>query len=324
MPENSKPPVISIVIVTWNGKRYALEVLGSIYACRLQIPFEIIVVDNASTDGTPEAIRNDFPYVVLIETGANLGFAKGNNIGMAHAQGRYVCLINSDVVVPAGCIESMMTVMETNQDIGIMGPKMRCPDGQVGLSVMRFPTVWNTLCAALAVNSILPKSRLFAGFSVKSEDMTGAVDVEVVTGWFWMVSRTALQQVGGLDERFFMYGEDIDWCYRFRKAGLRVALFGGAEALHYGGGSSAEAPSRSYVEMRRANQQYFRKHYGALGAFGYTIAIAIHEIARITGYSATYCIAKGKRFEALSKVRRSLSCLRWLVTTPWAAKHVGQ
>jgi GT2 family glycosyltransferase len=309
----SGPPVLSIVIVTWNGKRYALECLESLYAHPINVPFEIIVVDNASTDGTPEAIRKRFPQVQVVENQANLGFAKANNIGMSLAGGKYVCLINSDVVVYPGCLDQMRALMEANHNIGIMGPKMLCRDGNVGLSVMRLPTVWNTLCAALALNSMFPTSSLFAGFSIRTDAISAVTDVQVVTGWFWMISRTALQQVGGLDERFFMYGEDIDWCHRFGKAGWRVVFCGEAEALHYGGASSADTPARFYVEMRRANLQYFRKHHGLTGAFGYRLAIGVHELARIAGYSFSYCFDRNRRFEASSKVRRSLSCLRWLL-----------
>ena len=313
MKDANVSPVLSIVIVTWNGKRYALECMESLHANPARVATEIIVVDNASTDGTPEALRSRFSDVRLVENQGNLGFAKANNIGVALSRGEYVALINSDVVVYPGCLDRMLALMQTSRDIGIMGPKMLRPDGSTGLSVMRLPTVWNTLCSALALNSMFPNSRLFAGFSVKSDAIRTVEDVQVVTGWFWMVSRAALKQVGSLDERFFMFGEDIDWCHRFLKAGWRVVFCGEAEALHYGGGSSADAPVRFYVEMRRANLQYFHKHRGTLGAVGYTLAIAIHELARIAGYSLSYCCDRQGRLEAGSKVRRSLSCLRWLM-----------
>ncbi len=325
MNDTSFSPVLSIVIATWNGKRYASECLESLHASPVGVPIEIIVVDNASTDGTPDMIRTRFPGVHLVENQANLGFAKANNIGVALSRGKYVSLINSDVVISPGCLDRMLALMETNQDIGIMGPRMLCSDGTVGISVRQLPTVWNTLCAALALNSILPDSTLFAGQSIKS-DATGKIkDVQVLGGWFWMVSRKALEHVGGLDERFFMYGEDIDWCHRFLKAGWRVVFCGEAQALHYGGGSSADAPERFYVEMRRANVQYFRKHHGTLGAVGYTLAIGIHELARIAGYSVSYCCNHDRRSEASSKVRRSIWCLRWLVGGgSWIVKQTAE
>jgi GT2 family glycosyltransferase len=140
--------------------------------------------------------------------------------------------------------------------------------------------------------------------------------VEVLTGWFWMVPRRALDQVGGLDERFFMYGEDLDWSYRFLKAGWRVVFFAEAEALHYGAASSGQAPNRFYLEMVRANLQYFQKHYGRLGALGFLFGTGIHELVRVAGYGFVYCFDRYKRPAAALKVGRSLSCLRWLATGP--------
>jgi GT2 family glycosyltransferase len=305
---------VSIVIVTWNGKKFALECLDSLWALNSTLQIEVVVVDNASTDGTPEAIRERYPEVELIENGANLGFAKANNIGIAASSGDYVCLVNSDVVVPPGCLEKMVDFMKVNPDIGLLGPKMLSPTGEVGQSVNRLPTVWNYLCFALGLHSLVPNSRLFGGYIMAGYAYDKTEDVEVLTGWFWMVPRKALQQVGGLDERFFMYGEDLDWSYRFLKAGWRVVFFAEAEALHYGAASSGQAPTRFYVEMVRANLQYFQKHYGRLGGIGFIVATGIHALLRVFVYSAVYCFSHYKRPAAAVKVGRSISCLRWLAS----------
>lgn len=303
-------PLLSIIVVTWNGKKYALECLESL---QTDLSTEIIVVDNGSKDGTPEAIRSQFPNVTLIENRANLGFAKANNIGMALSRGKYVCLVNSDVVIPAGCLEKMVEFMEANPKIGVLGPKMLSPDGGVGASVMRLPTVWNTLCCALGLHTIFPRSALLGGFSMDAYAYDSVDDVEMLTGWFWMIPRTALKMVGGLDEQFFMYGEDIDWCHRFRDAGWQVIFYPDAAALHYGAASSGEAPTRFYVEMRRANLQYFRKHHGRFGVLGYRFAIWLHELTRVAGYSFTYCCNRHRRPEATFKIQRSIACIRWLM-----------
>lgn len=312
MNNQAAEPIVSVIIVTWNGKKYTLECLTSLRAQGGSVPFEIIVVDNASTDGTPDAICEQFPEVLLVRNTANLGFAKANNIGIARSRGNYVCLVNSDVVVPPGCLDKMVGYLEKNPGIGLLGPKMMSPDGSIGQSVMRLPTVWNTVCSALGLHSIFPTSRVFGGFLMEGYPYGRIDDVEVLTGWFWMVPRVALQQVGGLDEQFFMYGEDIDWSYRFIKAGWRVVFYPDAEALHYGAASSAEAPTRFYIEMRRANRQYFRKHHGRLGSVGYILATCIHELVRIVGYSLVYCCDKARRSKAASKMTRSVSCLKWL------------
>ena len=189
-------PLLSIIIVTWNGKRYVLECIESLQKQLTGLcAEEVIVVDNGSRDGTPEAIREQFPNVTLIENQANLGFAKANNLGMARSRGKYVCLINSDVVVPAGCLERMLAFMEAHPEIGILGPKMLSPDGSIGASVARLPTVWNTLCCALGLNSIFPHSRLLGGFAMDGYAYDTVDSVEVLTGWFWMISRVALKTV---------------------------------------------------------------------------------------------------------------------------------
>jgi GT2 family glycosyltransferase len=317
MTASRTTPTVSIVIVTWNGKKYALECLDSLRELGGVIGIEVVVVDNASTDGTPQAIREHYPEVKLIQNEANLGFAKANNIGIAATRGDYVCLVNSDVVVPPGCLEKMVDFMKANPDIGLLGPKMLSPTGGVGQSVNRLPTVWNYLCFALGLHSLVPNSKLFGGFLMAGYGYNKTEDVEVLTGWFWMVPRRALEQVGGLDERFFMYGEDLDWCYRFLKAGWRVVFFADAEALHYGAASSGQAPNRFYVEMVRANLQYFQKHYGRLGGLGFLFATGIHELLRITVYGIVYCFDRYRRPAAELKVTRSLSCLRWLAKGPF-------
>jgi GT2 family glycosyltransferase len=312
MDPTATEPMLSVIIVTWNGKRYALECLQSLFAQPLDTSAEIIVVDNASSDGTPEAIRTLFPKVHLVENDKNLGFARANNIGLAASRGRYVCLVNSDVVIPRGCLESMLGYLQASPDIGVLGPKMLTPDGEVGFSVMRLPTVWNTFCCALGLHAIFPRSAWFGGFMMNGYPYDAVDDVEVLTGWFWMIPRVALEMVGGLDEQFFMYGEDIDWCCRFLKAGWRVVFYPGAQALHYGAASSASAPTRFYIEMRRANLQYFRKHAGRLRTSGYRLATWVHELVRVVGYSIVYCVNSCRRPEAAFKVGMSLSCIRWL------------
>jgi GT2 family glycosyltransferase len=305
-------PAVSIVIVTWNGKGYALECLSSLRNHGTSAVIETIVVDNASTDGTSEAIRQLFPTVKLIQNKSNFGFAKANNIGMILTKGKYLCLINSDVTIPPGCLAKMSAYMEQNPDVGILGPKMLSPDGAVGHSVMRLPTVWNTLCCALGLHLIFNNSRTLGGFLMSGFCYDGIEDVEVLTGWFWMVRQCALEEVGPLDEQFFMYGEDIDWCHRFRRAGWRVVFYPGAEALHLGAASSDKEPMRFYVEMRRANLQYFRKHHGWYGWFGFLVATWLHELVRIAAYAALLLFKTTDRQEASCKIERSLACLGWL------------
>ncbi|HEX4487710.1 MAG TPA: glycosyltransferase family 2 protein [Terriglobales bacterium] len=302
---------VSTVIVVWNAMKYVVECLESLENCCRESCTEVIVVDNASTDGTPELIEKRFPWVKLIRNRENLGFAKANNIGIAMATGEYLSLVNSDVKFVQDCFTPMAAYMDEHQDVAMLGPRMLDAQGNVGRSTMRFPTLWNSFCRALGLDSVFKHSRVFAGQLMSDFSHSETVDTKVLNGWFWMVRRTALDQVGLLDERFFMYGEDIDWCYRFHRAGHRIVFFAGAEAIHYGGASSSSAPVRFYVEMQRANWQYWRKHRGYLAQFGYLVFLALHHVIRAVGYSFVYLFSPSRSAESRAKIRRSIACLRW-------------
>jgi GT2 family glycosyltransferase len=303
---------MSIVIVTWNAKKYAHECLTSLLRQNVDFSVEIIVVDNASSDGTPELVRDEFPQVKLIRNDRNLGFAAANNIGLRETTGDCVCLINSDVVVPDGCLETIFQYMRRNPRIGLLGPQMIGPNGTVQRSTMRFPTVWNSFCFAVALGSVFRHSKLWGGFLMEDFAHDHVRDVEVLNGWFWVTRRQALDQVGLLDERFFIYGEDIDWSYRFHQAGWRVVFYPGASALHYGGASSSNAPIRFYIEMQRANLQYWEKHSNAFGKCGYLVSTMLHHVLRVLGYSVVYSLLRSKRDQAAYKVKRSVASIRWL------------
>jgi GT2 family glycosyltransferase len=303
--------MVSVVIVAWNAKKYLAECLQSLRE-NCQVPAEIIVVDNASSDGSPELVRTDYPECRLVETDANLGFAKGNNIGIALATGKYLFLVNSDVKFLPGCVENLLELMEANPDVALAGPQMQGADGSIRRSTMRFPTLWNSFCRAMALDSVFPRSGVFAGYLMGDFNHQQTREVEILNGWFWVVRREALDQVGGLDEDFFMYGEDMDWSYRFRKAGWRNVFCAESTAVHYGGASSAVAPARFYVEKQRANVQYWKKHHGRFAAFVYLWTVLLQELLRTVGYTVAYLSRASIREKAAAKIRRSLLCVACL------------
>jgi GT2 family glycosyltransferase len=270
---------------------------------------EVIVVDNASADGTPELIKTEFPWVRMINNSSNVGFARANNIGIKASIGKYVSLINSDVKIPSECLGSMYAFMESTPSVGMLGPQMLCPNGLIGRSYMRFPTVWRALCNALGLHRILRKSQGFGGILMTDFDNNETAEVDVLNGWFLMVRRQALQEVGMLDDQFFMYGEDIDWSYRFHKAGWKRMYFAKARAFHYGGASSDNAPIRFYIERQRANLQFWKKHRGWLGVVAFSILIYLNEMVRIVGHSARFLTRKSLRADSALKVKRSWACI---------------
>ncbi|MEO8727522.1 MAG: glycosyltransferase family 2 protein [Acidobacteriaceae bacterium] len=308
-------PLISVVIVSWNAKRYVDECLSSLYSDR-QVCFEVIVVDNGSSDGTPEMVCASYPQARLVRNSENLGFARANNIGIEISRGKYLFLINSDVNVPPGCLSRLLSYMEEHPEIGLLGPQMRGADGSVRRSCMRLPTVANAFCRTFAIDMLTKnasglRSQLMLDFSHDK-----IADVEVLNGWFWVVRRQALDQVGLLDPRFFIYAEDLDWCHRFRKAGWRLVFYPEAYAVHYGGSSSAAAPVRFYTEMYRANLQYWNKHHTPLGVAAFILLSLIHQLLRITGYSALFLLRPASRRQALYKIRRSGALLFSMVGRP--------
>lgn len=305
-------PSVSVVIVVWNAKKYVIECLESLREHCRNSCHEVIVVDNASSDGTPELVAEMFPEFVLIRNSENLGFAKANNIGLARSSGDYLCLVNSDVKFTSDCIGPMLRHMTEHPGIGILGPKMLSPDGMVWRSTMRYPTVWNQFCRALGLDVAFKGSRLFGGLLMFDFDHLTTAPVEVLNGWFVLVRRTALDRVGPLDPRFFMYGEDVDWCYRFRQAGEDVVFFAGAEAIHYGGASSANAPVHFYLEMCRANWQYWQKHNGRLSQIAFLLSVLINNSLRVAGSACAYLLVPSNRSQARFKLSRSLACLQWV------------
>jgi GT2 family glycosyltransferase len=304
---------LSIIVVSWNAKSYVQECLTSLSQQSLNVSIEIIVVDNASSDGTPEMVQQQFPHMILIRNSENLGFAKANNIGLRVAKGRYLCLINSDVNVPPECLQTIHDFMEQNPAVGVAGPRMLTTDGLVSRSYMRFPTLWNSFCNALSLDSVFKGSHLFGGVLMSDFDNKKTSEVDVLNGWFLVVRREAADLVGFLDESFFMYGEDIDWSYRFHHAGWGRVYFAGASALHYGGASSKAASTRFYIQMHRANLQYWKKHYSRVGVLGYWLTTLVHHALRTMAYSLVYLFTRGRKLEASFKMKRSAFCIAWLM-----------
>ena len=305
--------IISVIIVSWNAKLYLLDCLHSLSGnAASQHSMEIIVVDYASSDGSPEAVCQQFPDVRLIRNNDNFGFAKANNIGIGISHGEYICLINSDVVVKEGCFDNMIAYMDDHPEIGILGPRILDKHGNIQRSCMGFPTVWNTLSRALALDTLFPGSRLFGGQLMTFWAHDSIMPVDVINGCFWMVRRSALAQVGLLDERFFIYAEDVDWCKRFNETGWQVVFFPDSQAVHFGGASSANSPVRFILERYKADLQYWRKHHSLPARIAFFLSLWIHNMVRMAGEAVKYIVKPSHRKQAASNFERSLACLKWL------------
>jgi GT2 family glycosyltransferase len=312
--QNKTQFTVSVIIVSWNAQDYLMQCLSSLTSEVCRYPMEIIVVDNASSDGSPDCVASKYPDVRLIRNTENFGFAKANNIGVSVSTGKYLCFVNSDVKVLPDCITRLVEYCEEHPAVGMVGPKIIGGDGHLQRSCRGFPNVWNMFCRALALDSIFKNCKLFTGYSLYYWPQDSLREVDILTGCFWLIPRPALEQVGLLDEAFFIYGEDMDWCKRFWDKGWQVVFVPSAEAIHYGGGSSSNAPIRFYIEKQKADLQYWKKHHADLAVICYLLVSSLHMFLRIVGYSFGVLLnptEPSRRY----KVKRSLACLKWILLT---------
>jgi GT2 family glycosyltransferase len=178
---------------------------------------------------------------------------------------------------------------------------------------MGFPTVWNTLCRTLSLDTIFPKIRMFGGSLMTYWSYDTIRDVDVINGCFWMIRREAIDQVGLLDERFFIYAEDKDWCKRFWDAGWKVVYLPQAQAIHYSHASSSNSPIRFHIEMQRANLQYWRKHHSRPAQAAFLLLTGLHHTIRLSGDLILYLLRPSVRSQSAFKIKKNIVTMRWLL-----------
>lgn len=253
---------ISIIIVSYNTRELLKNCINSIYMTYPKKDLEILVVDNGSSDGSPTMVREKFGNVIFIESKENLGFAKANNIGIKKAEGEYILLLNPDTIVTKDCLEKSICYMDKHKDIGILGCKVVMPDGGLDLACRRsFPTPEVSFYRMAGLSKLFPKNRRFGQYNLTYLDENETYEVDSVVGAFMMVRREAIEQVGMLDEDYFMYGEDIDWCYRIKQSGWKVVYYHEAVIFHYKGASGGKKNPAIIREFYRAMQLFYEKHY---------------------------------------------------------------
>ncbi|MGQ9648008.1 MAG: glycosyltransferase family 2 protein [Thermodesulfobacteriota bacterium] len=250
---------LSIIIVNWNTKELLLRCLEALYQAAKRVESEIFVVDNGSTDGSAEAVRQKFPGVRLIENSVNLGFAKANNQALSISGGRYLLLLNPDTQVKEEAIPEMLSFMEAHPDTGIVGAQLLNADGSKQNSIANFPSLATELLNKSLLRWLLPEK-----FPGKETDFAAPVEVDSVIGACMMVRREAIEQVGFLDENYFLFLEETDWCYRMKKAGWAVYHIPGAEIIHHQGKSAEREKGKARVEYYRSRYHYFKKNKGRL------------------------------------------------------------
>jgi len=304
---------ISVVIVAWNAQHYVDLCLASLADAPPRRSMEVLVVDNASADGTVEMVESKYPWVKLIKSSENLGFSKGNNVAIRQCQGRYVALVNPDVIVFPGCLDTLADYLDQNPKVGNVGPRVFNPDMTQQSTCRRFPTLWNNFCTASRLESVFKGSPFFAGEHMFYFQHDRTLPVDVLVGCFSMIRRETFIEVGLLDEDLFMYGDDVDWCRRARNAGWEVVFYPEARAIHDRGKTTAPYPVRFAVAQQRSVLKYWKKHHSAFGVLGIRMIMLTHHLVRYSVASISNIVVR--KSDSRSTVRRQMSgaCLRELL-----------
>ena len=255
---------VSIVIVNWNTCNILRDCLVSVYKQTESIEFEVIVVDNASTDNSVAMVKTQFPQAILIQNDVNRGFAAANNQGIEIARGRYVLLLNPDTVVLYDAITKGVSFADAHPDAAIVGCRVLNPDRTLQSTCFMFPSILNLVLSSSYLYKLFPKIKLFGREQMTWWDRTDEREVDVVTGCFMLVKREAINQVGLMDEQFFMYGEETDWCYRFKHTGWKILFTPDAEIMHLGGQSSKQAAPEMALQLRGSILRFISKHRSRL------------------------------------------------------------
>lgn len=276
---------LSIIILCWNDLKVIADCLKSIFDETKQVPFEVIVSDNGSTDVSVEVIRERFPGVRIVENRANLGFAKGNNAGIRIARGEYVLILNPDTIIRDRALEKLVAFADRHPEAGAFGCRVLNPDGSYQNPARPLPTVQGYLLAALYLRWIGRLSRRFCSDLYPGWDGRSEREIGFQSGCCVMFRGDLLRRLGGFDEQFFYHFEESDLCTRVWKAGCSILFDPGAEIVHLGGQSVGRFPIRFALETYRSGYRYFYKHYGRVGLIRIRRVYLLRLYVRHIGYS---------------------------------------
>lgn len=248
---------LSVIIVNWNTKKLLLNCIESFYRTTKGLTFEIFVVDNGSQDGSVDSVRRTFPEIELIQNQENLGFARANNDALRKSTGRYALLSNTDVILKDGAIEALAEFMDRNPDVGIAGGQLLNGDGSKQNSFDNFPSL-----ATEVINKSLLRIFFPTRYPSKRVNYSSPIDVHSVIGACMIVRSQAIREVGLLDEDYFFFMEETDWCYRMKRRGWRVCHVPRAEIIHLQGRTANLVKDRAKIEYYRSLYLFFKKHQG--------------------------------------------------------------
>lgn len=292
---------VTVIMVCHNGRELALAALSSALNATGAACVEWIVVDCGSIDGTPEAVEAAFPEMKVIRSG-NVGFAAGNNLGLSQARGRYVLLLNPDTEILRGTLADLVGILDERPKVGAASVIQRAPDGSLLHSIRRFPSVSRQLAEALYATRVPGLSRL-SEVETSEDRYASEGPADWVVGAFLIARRIVVEDVGGLDERFFLYSEETDWCWRIRKAGWDVRHLPALEILHHGGGTSRPELA---AQLSFSKVLFAKKHFRPARAIAFRAALSVRHVLRV----AVLTSVGRRRPDSRARAKRELLGLR--------------
>lgn len=294
---------LSVIIVTWNSRRDLERCLPSLAGAAAGIQMELLVVDNASDDGSNEVASRLFPGARLILNSTNAGFAAANNQALREAGGRHVCLLNPDTVLRQRALAELVRYLDGHPDVWACGPAMENGDGTPQRTGVRFPVLWTIFVESLFLDRLFTQSRVFGRHRELYADPTQVRAVDYLQGACLMVRRDVIARAGLLDEGFFMYFEETDWCYRMKTAGGAVHYCPIGTVVHFGGGAFAHFDERRIVYYHRSLLRFFRKHYGWVRRAAVRPILLMRTVIRILLWGVLVLMRPSARRESLSSLK---------------------
>ena len=303
---------VSIIIVNFNAGDLIGNCIASIIRETTISDYEIIVVDNDSSDGSVDKIKQQFPSVQVIETGINAGFAAGNNVGFEVATGDYILVLNPDTEITGAAIDDTLAYMDNNVDLGALGCKVLGNDNKHQPSLLRFPSL-----LGIFINTFIPYNMMLTldcldRFHYDKIDLEMAQDVEVIVGCFMLVPRAVIDEVGGMDDDFFMFCEEVEWCWRISQSGKKIRYMPDNTIMHYEGGCSSQLSFRKTLLMTKGTLMFFQKTQGTMIAIMANLLMIFRELFRV-GVGMLYKIFRPEKERKTQFLKGRLMNLMYLL-----------
>ena len=307
-------PVLSVIVVSFNTRDMTLHCLRDLFADLSEIDAEVLVADNASKDGSAEAIEAAFPAVRLLRNQENVGFGAANNQAIAIARGKYLLMLNTDAFVRLGCCAALVKILEENATVGVVGARLYNEDGSQQISCYPFPTPFRAWIENLWISTLWSRHPKLGDFRKWKHDEIR--DVDWVVGACLVCRREVIEKVGGFDPQFFMYSEETDWQQRIRRAGWKVLFTPEAEAVHLGGASGTREPETINRHFFTSFDRYQLKHHGRKGFLLVRAAMITGSLLRLPAWSAAWLLRPARRPKAQKKIQHYLWLLRRQMFSP--------